>query len=300
MGDQGISRRRRARVRVLLPFRRLRASLQRGRGRVAPTARVRARSSCGLLGAAKEESGAATLVELGQHCRDGFEGVREAAKLDRARVNREDSEDRPPRAQIRCVVGKRALGLPDCAKSDDAKARSCRYRLPAPASRRRNPMRRLISVLTIAMLFAACGGDDAEPTDSANGSGGSRRGASRTRRRGQRRRGRVHQRPRRVLHRQPELIEVLDRYGGILDEDAVTVGDVRSGATEIQQSRSDVGESADVAVDAREELEAADEELVEAVAELDAARRADTSNTSTEPTGLGDGDHRYNRAPSSG
>ena len=67
------------------------------------------------------------------------------------------------------------------------------------------------------------------------------------------------------------LIDVLDRYGQILDQDAVTVGDVKTGAADLKQTRTDAGTSADAAIKAHDELAAANTELTTAAAELDAA-----------------------------
>ena len=81
-----------------------------------------------------------------------------------------------------------------------------------------------------------------------------------------------------------DLIAVLDRYGQILDDRAVTVGDVRTGAGDLQQSRADAGSSADAAIEARGQLDAANNELTAAAAELDAARAAEASeSTDADP-----------------
>ena len=61
------------------------------------------------------------------------------------------------------------------------------------------------------------------------------------------------------------LIEVLDRYGRILDDRAITVGDVRTGAADLKQARTDAGTSADAAIKAHDELAAANEELTAAL-----------------------------------
>ena len=75
------------------------------------------------------------------------------------------------------------------------------------------------------------------------------------------------------------LIEVLDRYGRILDDRAITVGDVRTGAADLKQARTDAGTTADAAIKARDQLAVANEELTAAAAALDEARAADTSST---------------------
>ena len=146
-------------------------------------------------------------------------------------------------------------------------------------------MRRLICVLTMAMLAAACGGDDSDTTDSANSS------VSRAEARVATAETAVNDAEdafagaaEAFCADSEELIDVLDRYGGILDDAAVSVGDVRSGATDLQRTRTEAGASADAAVAAREELDAANEELTTAAAELEAARIADTSSsTATVP-----------------
>jgi murein L,D-transpeptidase YcbB/YkuD len=144
-------------------------------------------------------------------------------------------------------------------------------------------MRLLIGVLTVSVLAGACGGDDADTTESANGS------VTRAETRVEAAETAVNDaeaaftNARDAFCTESEaLIDVLDRYGGILDEGEVTVGDVRTGATDLQQSRTAAGASADAAIEANEQLVAANEELTAAVAELEAARLADASNSADE------------------
>ena len=141
-------------------------------------------------------------------------------------------------------------------------------------------MRRLLSVCVIALVVGACGGDDDNATDSASGSVA-------------RAEARVNAAQSDVDDAQAAfasardafcssskaLIDVLDRYGRIFDDDAVTVGDVRTGATDLKRSRTEAGTSADAAIKARDELDAANNELTAAAEALDAARAADTSST---------------------
>jgi peptidoglycan hydrolase-like protein with peptidoglycan-binding domain len=141
-------------------------------------------------------------------------------------------------------------------------------------------MRRLLCVLVIALVVGACGGDDDDSTDSANGS------VARAEARVDAAQVDVDDAQAAFATARDEfcssskaLIDVLDRYGQILDQDAVTVGAVRTGAADLKQSRTEAGTSADAAIKARDQLDAANEALTTAAAELDAARAADTSST---------------------
>jgi peptidoglycan hydrolase-like protein with peptidoglycan-binding domain len=81
------------------------------------------------------------------------------------------------------------------------------------------------------------------------------------------------------------LIQVLDRYGQVLGDDAVTVGQVKSGAADLSEKRADVGTAADAAVAAREEVDKAQADLATAHAELAAAQTGhDTSSTARAPS----------------
>jgi len=145
-------------------------------------------------------------------------------------------------------------------------------------------VRRLLSVMAIVLVTAlvagACGGDDDSATDSGSGS------VARAEARVTAAQSDVDDAQAAFATARDEfcsssksLIEVLDRYGQILDQDAVTVGDVRTGADDLKQTRTAAGTSADAAIKARDQLDAANKELTAAAADLDAARAADTSST---------------------
>ena len=145
-------------------------------------------------------------------------------------------------------------------------------------------MRRRLSalaiVLVIALVVGACGGDDDDATDSGSGS------VARAEARVTAAQSDVDDAQAAFASARDEfctssksLIEVLDRYGRILDDRAITVGDVRTGAADLKQARTDAGTTADAAIKARDQLAAANEELTAAAAALDEARAADTSST---------------------
>ena len=147
-------------------------------------------------------------------------------------------------------------------------------------------MRRLVSVLVLALLVGACGsGDDDDTTDSTTSS------VTRAQARVDAAEADVNDAEAAFTSARDAfcgdsaaLIEVLDRYGRILDDRAITVGDVRTGATDLQQARTSAGTSADAAIEARDQLAAANDDLTAALAELEAARLADTSSsTGTVP-----------------
>ena len=145
-------------------------------------------------------------------------------------------------------------------------------------------MRRRLSVLAIVLVIAlvvgACGGDDDDATDSGSGS------VARAEARVTAAQSDVDDAQAAFASARDEfctssksLIEVLDRYGRILDDRAITVGDVRTGAADLKQARTNAGTTADAAIKARDQLAAANEELTAAAAALDEARAADTSST---------------------
>jgi peptidoglycan hydrolase-like protein with peptidoglycan-binding domain len=81
-----------------------------------------------------------------------------------------------------------------------------------------------------------------------------------------------------------DLIATLDRYGKILDDKAVTVGDVKSGAKDLRAGQSSAESSAKVAVDAHDELTKAKQELVAAQAELRSAQEALAAGSTSSST----------------
>ncbi|MET1002357.1 MAG: peptidoglycan-binding domain-containing protein [Acidimicrobiia bacterium] len=143
-------------------------------------------------------------------------------------------------------------------------------------------MRRFIGMLIVVALLGACGGDDDDDatTDSANTS------VARAEARVETAETAVNDAEAAFTSARDafcaestDLITVLDRYGQIIDDKAVTVGDVRTGASDLQQARAEAGSSADAAIEAREQLAAANDELTAAAAELDAARAAEASES---------------------
>lgn len=82
-----------------------------------------------------------------------------------------------------------------------------------------------------------------------------------------------------------DLIATLDRYGKVIDSDAVTVGQVKSGPRDLRASRASAGSSAEAAVEAHEDLVKAEQELAKAEAELEAAR-AHASGASSPTTAV--------------
>ncbi|WP_421121731.1 peptidoglycan-binding protein [Aquihabitans daechungensis] len=85
-----------------------------------------------------------------------------------------------------------------------------------------------------------------------------------------------------------DAIGVLDQYGRILHQDAVTVDEVRSGADDLRTARDAVGDSADQAVGDHQAVLEAEAAVAAATAELDAAKAAaaggTTVTTSSEDT----------------
>lgn len=86
-----------------------------------------------------------------------------------------------------------------------------------------------------------------------------------------------------------DYIKTLDRYGGVFDDAAVTIGDVKAAGGDLEAPREEVASSADAVVEARDELAAAEQDLAEAQVALveaqsgtSAADAAD-STTSTAP-----------------
>lgn len=81
-----------------------------------------------------------------------------------------------------------------------------------------------------------------------------------------------------------DLITTLDRYGKVLDDDAVTVGDVQTGAADLRFADNTAKSSAQDAVKAHEDLLKANEELVKAQAELKAAQEKQTTGSTSPST----------------
>ena len=98
----------------------------------------------------------------------------------------------------------------------------------------------------IALVVGACGGDDDNATDSGKRVGGRAEARVNVRRRRMWTTRRQHSRTpaTEFCSSSKALIDVLDRYGQILDQDAVTVGDVKTGAADLKQTRTDVGADA--------------------------------------------------------
>jgi peptidoglycan hydrolase-like protein with peptidoglycan-binding domain len=85
-------------------------------------------------------------------------------------------------------------------------------------------------------------------------------------------------------------IEAIDRYGNVLTQTAVTVGDVKTAGADLAKPKADVKTSADAVLTARDDLAAAKKELEAANAELAAAKSgtstsapAATASTTTAP-----------------
>ena len=85
-------------------------------------------------------------------------------------------------------------------------------------------------------------------------------------------------------------IEAVDRYGGVFSDAEATVGDVTTAGADLERPREAVGDSADAALAAREDLAAAEQELADAEAALaevtsgtSAPREDGSVTTTTEP-----------------
>ena len=77
-----------------------------------------------------------------------------------------------------------------------------------------------------------------------------------------------------------DYIDALDRYGDVLTSSAPTVGDVRVAGDDLAEPRDDAFDGAEAAVEAQQDLDVAEQELVEARAALTAAE-AGPSGTPT-------------------
>jgi len=78
-------------------------------------------------------------------------------------------------------------------------------------------------------------------------------------------------------------IVALDRYGDVLSETAVTVGDVRDAGDDLAEPQDDVVAGAEAAVDAQQAVVDAERGLAEAKAALKAAKSGDPAPTTTAP-----------------
>jgi peptidoglycan hydrolase-like protein with peptidoglycan-binding domain len=79
-------------------------------------------------------------------------------------------------------------------------------------------------------------------------------------------------------------IEAIDRYGNILTQTAVTVGDVKTAGADLAKPKADVKTSADAVITARDDLAQAKTELEAANSELAAARSGTTSTSAPSAT----------------
>ncbi len=79
-------------------------------------------------------------------------------------------------------------------------------------------------------------------------------------------------------------ITAVDRYGGIFDDAAATVGDVRTAGADLTEPREAVASAADDVVTARDELAQAELELVEAQAALAQAQSGSSAATTVPAT----------------
>ncbi len=78
-------------------------------------------------------------------------------------------------------------------------------------------------------------------------------------------------------------ITALDRYGDVLDQSAVTVGDVTEAGKDLKEPASDAASAGEAAAAAREDLATAEQELAEAKAALAALQSSGSASGSASP-----------------
>jgi peptidoglycan hydrolase-like protein with peptidoglycan-binding domain len=152
-----------------------------------------------------------------------------------------------------------------------------------PSERAKRPRRRAtLTVLVGALLLSACGGNGSNgdataktPTEQAQ------QKVDRAQQSVDRAQAEFDKASSAFCGESEDLIHVLDRYGQVLDDGAVTVGQVKSGAADLSKKRSDVGTAADAAVSAREDLDKAETELATAKSELAAVQAGHATSSTT-------------------
>ncbi len=138
--------------------------------------------------------------------------------------------------------------------------------------------------MAAALLLTSCGGNGGTDADAPSGVDQAQQQVDRAQRSVDRAQSDFEKASATFCGDSKDLVQVLDRYGQILDDDAVTVGQVKSGAADLTSKRSDVGSSADAAVAARDDLDKAEADLAAAKAELAAAKAADGGSTTASTT----------------